>query len=114
MLKNAELYLKKLVKTTNLIAGEEIEKPAKSASAVLSGGIEIYIPLAGLIDIDKEKERLEKEMAGMKSRLIGVEKKLSNEKFVNSAPESIVNKEKQKFKDFSEKLEKLEENYRNL
>ena len=68
----------------------------------------------GLIDLDKERERLEKEIRRLEGSLIGIEKKLANEKFVNNAPADVVEKEKAKQKDWTENLNKLKEILSNL
>ena len=61
-------------------------------------GAEIYLPLAGLINIDDEIARLEKEAAKLQDEVNRVEKKLSNEKFVAKAPEAVVEAERAKEK----------------
>ncbi len=99
-------YIKKLAKVENIITGEDIEKPGASASAVFSKS-EIYIPLKGLIDLDVERQRIEKEINRLEGSLKGIEKKLSNEKFVNNAPADVVEKEKTKQRDWTGNLDKL-------
>ena len=99
-------YIKKLAKVENIITGENIEKPGASASAVFSKS-EIYIPLKGLIDLDVERQRIEKEINRLEGSLKGIEKKLSNEKFVNNAPADVVEKEKTKQRDWTGNLDKL-------
>jgi len=75
---------------------------------------EFFIPLADLIDIDKEKQRLEKEI----SRLEGIEKgltaKLNNKNFIDKAPENIVNKEREKLENVRENLLKVRTNYQKF
>jgi valyl-tRNA synthetase len=106
-------YIKKLGKIDKISVGAEVEKPKASASVIVKN-MELYIPLEGLIDLDKEKERLEKEIKWLEGSLIGIEKKLSNEKFVSNAPKEIVEKEKAKQKDWTENLNKLKEILSNL
>ena len=106
-------YIKKLAKVENIIAGEDIKKPGASASAVFSKS-EIYIPLKGLIDLDVERQRIAKEINRLEGSLKGIEKKLSNEKFVNNAPADVVEKEKTKQRDWRGKLDKLKELLSNL
>jgi len=106
-------YIKKLAKVDNVIVGEDVEKPDASASAVFSNS-EIYIPLKGLIDLDVERQRIEKEIKRLEGSLKGIEKKLSNEKFVNNAPADVVEKEKTKQKDWTGNLNKLKELLSNL
>ena len=106
-------YIKKLAKIEDLKAGENITKPKASASAVVKSS-EIYIPLEGLIDLDVERQRLQKEITRLEGSLAGIEKKLSNEKFVNGAPAEVVEKERTKQRDWQENLRKLKEILENL
>ena len=64
--------------------------------------------------IDKERERLEKEIKRLQGSLVGIEKKLSNEKFVNNAPADVVQREKAKQMDWTENLNKLKVILSNL
>ncbi len=66
------------------------------------------------IDIAAEKERLEKEMAKLRNEIEKVNAKLSNENFVSRAPEKVVNQEKDRLKNFTQTLEKVEEQYAKL
>jgi len=106
-------YIKKLAKVDELQINGKIEKPKGSASAVVKN-TEIYVPLAGLIDLEKEKERLEKEIKRIEGSLAGIEKKLANEKFVKNAPAEVVEKEKAKQRDWTNNLAKLREMLANL
>ena len=106
-------YIKKLAKVENIITGKDVQKPDASASAVFSNS-EIYVPLKGLIDLDVERQRIEKEINRLDGSLKRLEKKLSNEKFVNNAPEDVVEKEKIKQRDWARKLDKLNELLSNL
>ena len=60
-----------------------------------------------MIDVKVEREKLEKEIQRLNGMLIGVEKKLSNEKFVNNAPADVVENEKRKKEDWKNSIEKL-------
>lgn len=95
------------------IMGEDADKPAKAAVAVVAG-IEVYMPLAGLIDLDKEIERIRRECEQMKAELEKVEVKLSNESFVSRAPETVVQREKDKAADLKASIEKLDARIREL
>lgn len=99
-------YIKKLAKVDTITIGKDIQKPKASASAVLRD-VEIFIPLEGLIDLDVERQRLQKEIQRLENSIAGVEKKLSNENFVNNAPAEVVEKERAKQKDWQENLNKL-------
>ncbi len=106
-------YIKKLAKVEEIIVDTDIQKPKASASAVLKD-VEIFIPLEGLIDLDVERQRLQKEITRIEGSLAGIEKKLSNEKFVANAAPEIVEKEKAKQRDWQENLNKLKEILKNL
>jgi valyl-tRNA synthetase len=106
-------YIKKLAKVDKVITGEDVEKPAASASAVFSNS-EIYIPLKGLIDLDVERQRIEKEINRLEGSLKGIEKKLSNDKFINNAPADVVEKEKIKQRDWTGNLDKLKKVFADL
>jgi len=99
-------YIKKLTRAEDIIIDEKLEKPKASASSVVKG-CEIYIPLSGLIDMELERNRLQKEINRIENSLKGIEKKLTNEKFINNASSSIVERERTKQKDWSIKLKKL-------
>lgn len=89
------------------------QKPKNSASAVIPN-VEIYLDLTGIIDIKKEKERLQKEISQVKDFSKKLESKLKNKKFVKNAPQAIIAKEQEKLKDQKEKLDKLQNQLSNL
>jgi valyl-tRNA synthetase len=101
-------YIKKLAHINELIVDEHVEKPEASASTVLKN-CEIYIPLTGLIDLNVERNRLQKEIMRLESALAGINKKLSNEKFVSNAAPDVVERERTKQADWRTNLEKLNE-----
>ncbi len=86
-----------------------IEKEENAASFVLKGGDEFFIPLENQIDVEKERETLQKELDYTKGFLNSVAKKLSNARFVDNAPEAVVNTERQKKADAESKIAALEE-----
>ncbi|OZU89817.1 valine--tRNA ligase [Virgibacillus indicus] len=99
-------YLERFCNPEELTIATKIDIPEKSMTAVVTGA-EIYLPLAGLIDFDKEIERLEKELAKWTKEVERVQKKLANEGFVKKAPAAVVEEEKQKEKDYLEKQSKV-------
>ncbi|MGA7837944.1 MAG: valine--tRNA ligase [Ignavibacteriaceae bacterium] len=101
-------YIKKLAKVDNLMVDMNLEKPKGSISAVLKD-CEIFVPLEGLIDINKEKERIQKEITRFENSLVGIGKKLSNEKFLQNAAPEIVERERTKQKEWQENIKKLKE-----
>jgi valyl-tRNA synthetase len=93
--------------------GETIEKPGQSATAV-EGGMELYIPLGGLVDLDEEKARMEKRSSEINRLLSGINAKLSNEIFLERAPEQVVVKERSNLEKLTEELEKVTANLEML
>jgi len=88
----------------------------ESVAFVFGGvrGFDILIPHSSLVDVGKEKSRLQSEIAAVEPYLVGLEKKLANQEFVKNAPVAVVEKEKQKLSEAQEKLKKLKEQYENL
>ena len=103
----------RLSRVSSISTGTDIKKPKKSATAVVDG-MEIFIPLEGLIDINTESQRLEKQIDDMRGRLENVNSKLNNENFVSRAPKEVIDNEKDKRDRYRTKLEKLNENLKSL
>lgn len=89
------------------------KQPKSSASAVVDGE-EIFVPLEGIIDVDLERARLEKEIARLQAMLEDVRKKLTNESFMTKAPREVVDREQEKLRNFTVTLEKLRHNLEQL
>ena len=106
-------YIKSLAQVDKIELGQHIKRPRFSASAVVKD-LEIFIPLEGLIDIDLEKSRLEKEIVRLEALIEGIEKKLMNKDFLSKAPKEVIEKERQKSQDFKDNLEKLRNNLDSL
>lgn len=81
---------------------------------VAGEGYETFVFIRDAIDVPKEVAKLEKEYAKCEKQKIGVEKKLSNEKFLANAPDAVVVKEKGKLQEFSERLQKISEHLKML
>lgn len=101
-------YIKKLAKVDQLKIDINISKPKASASAVIKES-EIYVPLEGLIDLDIERNRIRKEITRLEGLLTGIQKKLSNERFVQNAAPEVVEKERIKKRDWEQNLIKLKD-----
>ncbi|GAB7388680.1 valine--tRNA ligase [Bacillaceae bacterium] len=99
-------YIERFCNTDRLEIGRDLAVPEKSMSAVVTGA-ELYLPLAGLIDIEQELARLEKELATLNYEVERVQKKLANKGFVEKAPAHVVEEERRKEKDYLEKREKV-------
>ncbi|CAC9647368.1 Valyl-tRNA synthetase (EC 6.1.1.9) [uncultured Gammaproteobacteria bacterium] len=91
----------------------ENEEAPESAIALV-GEMKILIPLAGLIDKDQEITRLNKEIDKLNQQKIQFEGKLNNEKFVNSAPEAIVNTERERLASVENTLTDLSTQLRKM
>lgn len=109
-------YIERFCNPETLTIGHNIEAPEKSMSAVVSGA-ELFMPLEGLIDIEEELKRLQKELDKWAKEVKLVQGKLSNERFVSKAPEAVVAEERKKEADYLEKhatVEKRMEELKNL
>jgi len=93
LLERNRQYLIRLAKLDS-ISWLEADTDAPPAATQLHGDLEILVPMAGLIDAESEITRLEKEIGKIRSVLDGINRKLANDKFVDNAPEAIVNKER--------------------
>ena len=98
-----------LAKLESYTVGSSIQNHSQSAAAVVHG-MELYIPLEGLVNLDKEKMQLNKRKIKIESLLNDIDKKLSNQNFVTRAPKDIIENEKSKLKDLKDELEKIESN----
>lgn len=93
------------------LTGMEItdgDKPAKAVAQVIPG-VEIFLPVEGLIDVSKETERIRKEIGKISKDLERTEKKLSNPDFLSRAPEEIIQKEREIFEELSFQIKKMED-----
>ena len=100
-------YLTTLCKVDRILQGEE--KPRPAVSAVLPG-LEIFLPLGDLIDVEAELKRLEKERASVDGRLNGLKRKLTNQNFLQKAAPEVVEKERDKLESAEQELAKIEAN----
>ena len=93
-----------ILKIGNIGSIEAVEEKSGVSQAFMVDATEYSIPLAGNIDVEEERRKLEAELDYQKKFLAGVEKKLSNERFVNSAPEKVVALERKKQSDAQERI----------
>ena len=97
-----------------LLAGGEIEildsydAPQGTPAAVTDVG-EVYLPLEGLIDVEAEKSRIDKEIAKVEGEVKKCESKLGNSAFVDRAPAELVDREKARRDEWAQKLGQLQE-----
>lgn len=81
----------------------------EDAIKILTDGIELYMPLEGLVNLEEERKRLEVEKLRLEGEVARCEKMLSNPGFVNKAPEAKVKEEKEKLEKYKKMLEKVME-----
>ena len=74
---------------------------------IVTDGIEVFIPLEGLIDLEEEKKRVEQERKRLQSEIERCEKMLSNPGFINKAPQAKIDEEKEKLAKYKEMLERI-------
>ena len=104
-----ELFSDIIIKRANLSAFEFVDdKPANATGFVIKGD-EFFVPLSDEVDSEMEKEKLQKELEYAKGFKNSVAKKLSNERFVNNAPDQVVENERKKLADAEAKIKALEE-----
>ncbi len=103
-------FLARLESATLLASDEE----APESAMALVGGMKLLIPMAGLIDKAAELARLEKELGKLKDNITRLEGKLNNPKFVDKAPEAVVQKERDKLANEIAALEKLEQQFKKI
>ena len=89
------------------------EKVEQCDSFVIKGD-EFFIPMEGMVDLEKQKDEFEKELKRLQGFLKGIAGKLSNERFVNNAPEQVVANERKKQADTEAKIKVLEEKLSSL
>jgi valyl-tRNA synthetase len=106
VLKRNEEYVRRFCNTSRLEMETELATPDKAMTAVVTGA-ELFLPLAGLIDISQEVARLEKELQTLNAEVERVEKKLANEGFIAKAPAKVIEEEKAKMADYAAKREKV-------
>jgi len=102
-----------LSKVERINGRSDIQQPNHSATLIVEK-MELFIPLEGLIDIEKEKQRLWDEVERLEEKLERVRKKLKNKNFIIKAPDEVVEKEHRKLNDITQTLTKLKLNYEIL
>lgn len=100
-------YLLRLGNIADLEMGPAVARPKLSATAVVAG-MDVFLPIEGLVDIQEEKVRLQKELKKLQQDLQLSESKMSREDFISKAPPQVIAKEEVKLAVFKEKKDKLE------
>lgn len=97
------------VKPLNMQTGKRKSDADDNTLVLVLKGAEVVIPMASMIDLDAEKERIERETEGLTSQIARLEKMLSNEGFTSKAPSAVVAKERAKLKEYKDKLARIRE-----
>jgi len=105
--------VKGLVRASETTVGVSLVPPPASGSAVV-GSLEIFVPLEGIIDLEVERARLEKEVAKFEKLVQSMNGKLSNEKFIANAPADVVEKERGRLVEYGDTLESLRDSLRRI
>ena len=105
--------IKSLAKIHHLLIKEQLAKPKDVAMGIV-GKIKFYIPLSGIIDIKKEKERIETQIKNQALQRQSLMLRMKNKDFLKKAPKEVVEKEKFRLKDLETKIKELKEVIREL
>src|SRR5262249_34854868 len=108
-----EPYVRRLARLGEIRYQADGERPRGAALAVVEGA-EIHVPLAGLVNLQEETKRLEREIGKVTNDLTGVQRKLGDVKFIERAPEEVVEKERDRAIQLEEKRVSLEKSLERL
>lgn len=97
-------YIMQMANVSEITAGQELAKIHQAVSAITAAA-EIYVPLEGVIDVDKELVRLNKDLQNTIKDIEKSEAKLNNEQFLSRAPQEVIEKEKAKVQEGNIKKE---------
>ena len=92
---------------TSVTVQKSKEGIAENSISIIRDGIELYMPLEELVDMEEQRKRLEDEKAKLEAEVARCEKMLSNPGFVNKAPQAKINEEKTKLEKYKEMLAKV-------
>lgn len=113
ILTDNEDYVKNFLHPKELTISTQIAAPKLAKTAVISGA-QVFIPLADLVNVDDEIERMEKEEKNLQAEVDRSTKKLGNQGFVAHAPEEVIAKEKAKKADYESQLESVRQRIEEL
>jgi valyl-tRNA synthetase len=106
-------YLMSLGKINAVETGTDKARPAQSAMSVVAG-IEIFVPLAGLIDFEKEQQRLTKELANAEAEHARCVGNINNQEFMSRAPQKEVERVRTRLAEAALKVQRLKENIQSI
>lgn len=106
-------YIERFCNPEELTIGTDIPADDKAMTAIVTG-VELILPLQGLLNIEEELKRLQKELDKWKKEVERIEKKLGNEGFMKKAPEKVIEEERAKLADYLEKREAVQNRLKDL
>ena len=109
-----ESYISKLAYAEQITISSELPADAEHMVSVVTEEAKLFMPMAELIDLDKERARLEKELEKARRNYEGQMRKLSNENFISRAPEAVVQTERERAEKAKALVENLEASLKNL
>jgi valyl-tRNA synthetase len=104
----------RLLRASEVSVTAQLEAPRASARAVLVGGAEVAVPLAGLIDFQQEQQRLGKEKEKLAAEAAKLEAQLANPKFAERAPAEKVDEVRARIADIGQRTLQLDQTIANL
>ena len=107
-------YLSKLAYAGEVEISAEAPADTEGMVSVVTGSAKMFMPMAELVDIEKERARIEKELDKARAQLEAQNKKLANESFVSRAPEAVVNAERERAEKAKALIANLEESLAKL
>ena len=110
----AEPFMKRLAWASQVTVQQQAPADVSGMVTCVTQAAQIYMPLSELVDLDKERERLQKELDNALNMVARTEGKLKNESFVSRAPEAVVNAEKEKLEKYRQMAAKLQDNLKAL
>ena len=106
-------YIERFCNPEELTIGTDIPADDKAMTAIVTG-VELILPLQGLLNIEEELKRLQKELDKWQKEVERIEKKLGNEGFMKKAPEKVIEEERAKLADYLEKREAVQKRLKDL
>jgi len=110
---NNEELLTQIAHIESLEVGVGLPKPESSAAEIV-GRAQVFVPLAGLIDLDVERDKTNKQMEAAQKQLSGLKARLANSAFLEKAPEEVVRREREREAELLQRIEKLSEHLKEL
>ena len=109
-----EKFICKLAYASGIHVTDKLPESTEGMVSVITDNARMFMPMAELVDLEKERARMEKELANAKKQLDGQNAKLANENFVSRAPEHVVNLEREKKAKLEALIENLEDSLKKL